>query len=160
MSDALMKTIDGRAFARERREIHGRLGADVLPRLAASGARTTGFDFVITGGSNAQGKDALRVRARGDVEMDCQRCLAPVTMGIDVDTELELADTETEIATAEDDVDRVLAMPAMAVAGMVEDELLLALPMVARHDTCAAQAGEDDAVASPFAKLRELRRVH
>jgi uncharacterized protein len=100
------------------------------------------------------------VCARGAVELDCQRCLAPVCVPIDVDTELELADSEAEIATAEDEVDRVLATPAMALAALVEDELLLALPMVPRHDACEPPAEGHDAGASPFAVLGGLRRVH
>jgi uncharacterized protein len=158
--NAFPRTIDGRTVAREELAIHGRLGAEALPRLAASGAATDGFEFAIRGGRNAQGKDCLRIEARGAVEMSCQRCLAPTRMGIDVDTELELADSDEEIAAADDDVDRALATPAMPVAALVEDEILLALPMVPRHAECEAPGSRDDAVASPFAALGTLRRVH
>jgi uncharacterized protein len=160
MSDPFPRTIDGRAFAQEGREIHGRLSADLLPRLAASGATGKGFDFAIRGGRNLQGKECLRVEARGEVEMPCQRCLHPARIGIDVETELELADTEQAIATAEDDVDRVLAAAAMPVTALVEDEILLALPMVPRHAECEAPARVEEAATSTFAALGALRRVH
>jgi uncharacterized protein len=92
--------------------------------------------------------------------MDCQRCLAPLVVPLVVDAELELADSAGEIATAEDDIDRVVASPAMPLAQLVEDELLLALPMVPRHEACEPPGEGYDAGASPFAALGRLRRVH
>ena len=89
---------------------------------------------------SALGKPALHLIASGRVSVQCQRCLEPVVVPMAVDQELELAATQAAIDGAEDEVDRVLATRTMDVAVLVEDELLLALPMVARHDTCPTPA--------------------
>jgi uncharacterized protein len=38
---------------------------------------------------------------------------------------------------AEDEIDRVLVSRRMDVGQLVEDEVILVLPMVPRHETCA-----------------------
>ena len=53
-----------------------------------------------------------------------------------VDAELQLAGSLSEIAEADDDIDRVLASRRMDIAQLVEDEVILALPMVPRHAAC------------------------
>jgi uncharacterized protein len=74
---------------------------------------------------------------RGTVKLLCQRCLDPVQVPLAVDAELQLAESTREISEADDEIDRVLASRNMDVAWLVEDEVILALPMAARHDECA-----------------------
>jgi uncharacterized protein len=93
--------------------------------------------------------------------MTCQRCLGAVEVLVEADAELELAESEAAIEAADDEVERVLATPEMDVVALVEDELILSLPMVPRHEACAAKAahGQDEA-GSPFAALAGLKRKH
>jgi uncharacterized protein len=151
-------TIDGQAFARERSRITGQLAVAALPRIAASGGESADVTFTIEGGRSAEGQPALRVRAEGTVGMTCQRCLQPLTVPIAVDAELELAESQAVAEAAEDEVDRVVASRNMDVAALVEDELLLALPMVAAHEDCQLPADDDGPEPSPFAKLAGLRK--
>ena len=117
--------------------------------------------FELRGGESIRGKPCLRLQAGADVELVCQRCLEPLAMHLSADVELELCDSELEIARAEDDVDRVLAGPAMDVAHLVEDELILALPDTPKHERCALSTDGDRAGrASPFAGLARLRQGH
>ena len=57
-----------------------------------------------------------------------------------------------------DEVDALEVEPRTDVLALVEDELLLALPLVPRHEACEApvKAGGDEEI-SPFAVLRNLR---
>ena len=151
-------TIDGQAFARERSRVSGHLALAELPRLAASGGESADVAFEIEGGRSAEGHPSLRVRAEGRVGMTCQRCLQPLTVPVEVDAELELAESLREAEAAEDEVDRVVASRNMDVAALVEDELLLALPMVAAHEDCQLPADDDGPAPSPFAGLAGLRR--
>ena len=67
-------------------------------------------------------------------------------------------------AESEDDV--LALTPALDLADLIEDELLLALPLVPRHERCpeplAPAFVEDDAAADPadhpFAALAALKR--
>ncbi len=92
--------------------------------------------------------------------MACQRCLAPVEVAVGVNADLEMREALAEIEGANDDVDRVLAGKAMDVVALVEDEVLLELPMVARHAVCEP-ANEEAAGSrrpSPFAVLAKRQR--
>ncbi len=152
-------TIDGPQFARDRGVASGALGIGALPRLAESGCRAADLRFRVSGGENAQGRSCLVVEAAGPASLVCQRCLGALEFGVDVRVELELAESEREIAAADDDVDRVLATRAMDVAALVEDEVLLALPMVPMHERCETGAEARAAQRTgPFAALAGLRR--
>jgi uncharacterized metal-binding protein YceD (DUF177 family) len=78
---------------------------------------------------------------------------------VELSVELELAASEREIVEADDDVDRVLATNAMDVASLVEDEVLLVLPMAPMHERCEPDAGLRAADrGAPFAVLAGLRK--
>jgi uncharacterized protein len=152
--------IDGLAFARGGSQVQGVLPEKALPRLAEAVSRVGEVSYAVRGGFNERDKPSIRVEARADLELTCQRCLEAMVLPISVVAELELSEDEREIAQAEDDIDRVLATPAMQVAQLVEDELLLALPDVPKHAACAAPG---DAVGgkgrpSPFEVLKGLKR--
>jgi uncharacterized protein len=77
---------------------------------------------------------------------------------MDVAAVLELAESREAAEAADDAVDRVVASRSMAVAGLVEDELLLALPMVPVHERCEPPAKDDGTKPSPFAVLAGLKK--
>ena len=156
--------IDGLAFVRSGSQLDGKLDAQAMPRLAAMGWQLRHAGFTVTGVTDGRGKPALRLRASAGLETVCQRCLGTLTLELSVDEVLELSHSPQEIAQAEDNVDRVLASPAMNVAEMVEDELILALPYTPKHEGCtmagAAQAGVQVAAterSSPFEALERLK---
>lgn len=80
----------------------------------------------------------MHLVARVPVEMTCQRCLQPVAVDLVVDNHFRLARDESEAerldATIETDV--LAADRTCDLKELVEDELLLALPLVPRHDDC------------------------
>jgi uncharacterized protein len=159
--------IDGLQFARSGSEISGNLTPDQLPRLAELGCSTGGIKYRLTGLVNARGKPALAMLIEGEGQMRCQRCLEPLSVVLSGSAELELSKALAEIEQADDEIDRVLAGHAMNVAAMVEDEAILALPMVPRHDQCIAADAVDVAgaaespqakVDSPFSVLAALKK--
>lgn len=104
------------------------------------------------------------------VWLTCQRCLQPLEQPLTLDRRLRFvrgeAEAETLDAESEDDV---LALSrSLDLRELVEDELLLALPLVPRHDVCpqplpmavdADAPAEDDADRpNPFAALQALKR--
>lgn len=112
----------------------------------------------------------LHLQARARVVLQCQRCLAPMLQPLLVDRTFQFApDEDTAAAWDEDEEDDVLVLTrTLDVHELVEDELILSLPIVPRHDDCeapsAAGAGQDgpagDTVpAHPFAALAALKKV-
>jgi len=154
-------TIDGLQFARGRDRVSGSIGIDALPRLAALGCDAATVAYRVRGGENGGGRLSLTIELGGELGLVCQRCLGPLVFPLAARSELALAETATEIEAAEDDVDRVLATKAMDVAALVEDEAILALPMVPLHERCETGVAPDaSAKAAPFAALAALCRAN
>lgn len=107
-----------------------------LPRLAQLQCSTDGLEYHLRGGRAGNGKPCLWLSVRGSLELLCQRCLDPIPVPIAIDAELQLAENLREISEADDEIDRVLASRNMDVAWLVEDEVILALPMAPRHEEC------------------------
>ncbi|MFM9888660.1 MAG: YceD family protein [Burkholderiales bacterium] len=151
---------DGVQFARDGKVIAGTIGSERLSRIDALGGKASALDYSIKGFVNVLGYPSLHMRVDGRVTMACQRCLEPVELVVALDSDLEMREALDEIEGADDDVDRVLAGKSMDVATLVEDEVLLDLPMVARHDACEPINDDPSGTkrASPFAALADRPR--
>jgi uncharacterized protein len=107
----------------------------------------------------------LHVSAQAEVQRSCQRCLQPLTLGLSVDRKLRFVPGEDAAAALDaDSDDDVLALePQLDLLQLVEDELLLALPLVPRHEVCpeplphSAGAESAEPAAHPFASLAVLK---
>ncbi|MCX7742152.1 MAG: DUF177 domain-containing protein [Tepidimonas sp.] len=81
----------------------------------------------------------LRLRVQGEVPLVCQRCLEPYWQPLGVDRWFRFvadeATAEAEDEHCEEDV-LVLSGPRFDLRGLIEDELLLAAPLVPMHDVC------------------------
>lgn len=109
----------------------------------------------------------LGLQAGATVLLQCQRCLRPIAMPVVVDRRFRfVADEDTAAKLDEELDDEVLALqPAFDLRALVEDEMLLALPLVPRHEACPeplahayGEAELDEAAEHPFAKLALLRK--
>lgn len=113
----------------------------------------------------------MRLTARTSLPLICQRCLGPVDTSLEVDRWFRfVADEATAEAQDDDCEEDLLALePRPALFDVLEDELLMALPLVPMHETCPVavvlQAGErggdDDAAPpkkNPFAALQRLKK--
>jgi uncharacterized protein len=129
--------IDSLLFARTALEQRGFLGMEQLPRLAQMQCFTGSLEYHVCGGRASNGKPCLRISVTGSVQLVCQRCLGPLPVPIVVDVELQLAESLREISEADDSIDRALASRNMDIGQLVEDEVILVLPMVPRHEACA-----------------------
>ncbi|MEK8024816.1 MAG: hypothetical protein RLY78_246 [Pseudomonadota bacterium] len=147
--------------------------------LAAVAWSAAGERMAVTGGD---AEIWLDLRASTTAWLPCQRCLQPMAWPLHVDRRLRFVRTEAEAEALDAEIeDDVLSLArALDLRELVEDELLLDLPLVPRHegvcprplpvnDTLALPEGLDaesaleaanDAVAekpNPFAVLAQLR---
>jgi uncharacterized protein len=118
--------------------------------------------YQIDGAFDDQGRPALRVQIDGKLELICQRCLDGSEFAVRIDAVLALATSQAAIDVQPVDVDGtewILATNAMPVRDLLEDELLLAVPLAPRHEHCS---GTNDttktAKDSPFSALKGLLR--
>ena len=170
--------LDLRRFARDGALLEGawsqdrftRLAASLMPPLADTPAppvqwSAQGQQRPVPGG---EPQIWLHIQGRTVARLECQRCLQPLNEALQVDRHLRFVAGEDEAARLdEESEDDVLALVArLDVFELLEDELMLALPLVPRHATCpqpldAAAAVAlpltDEARPNPFAALAALR---
>lgn len=117
-----------------------------------------------------EGQAWLHLRIGATVPLVCQRCLDVVQVPMAIDRSFRFAPDETQAAALDEDSEEdVLALgPDFDLVQLVEDELLLSLPLVPRHEVCPTAprlqvqdpgfVGEADAPkVNPFAVLKDLR---
>jgi uncharacterized protein len=187
------RRLDLPLFCRQGEELQGDWPQDGFDRLQASleplpgdrmpppvAWRAQGTARPVTGG---EPELWLHLRARTQVVLQCQRCLQPTTVALQLERRLRFVRGEDEAARLdEESEDDVLALQARTdLHDLLEDELILALPLVPMHEHCpqplervaehsapsteasppesasAAEAG-DDKPPHPFAALAALRK--
>jgi DUF177 domain-containing protein len=172
------KRLDVAAFAALGGELADETAAAAMPRLAsatlppADGSPRADVQWRATGQrlplAGAGVQPSLLVTAATDVTLECQRCLQPMRVALRADRRIFFVDGEDAAAALDVETDDdVLAMTtSLDVPELVEDELLLALPLVPRHDVCPEplpRGLRDDASAlepadHPFAALAVLKQ--
>lgn len=161
-SSNLKRIADSFAFARDGRVLDGTLPVSTLERLQDMLADNHGeLSFRIAGMKGARGEALLALEVSGELSLACQRCLEGIRFTVDIDSRLELVPEGAEMSQDEledDSRDFLPVAGVLEVAGLIEDEILLALPVAPRHERCglpgAAEAGER---ISPFAGLAGLK---
>lgn len=115
---------------------------------------------VLNGCRDESGRPCLRVGVTGTLQLACQRCLGGLTFPLAIDSTLLLARSEAEIDARPmepEGPDSIVAGKEMNVLELLEDEILLAIPVAPRHERCSdAGASNEDGTVSPFADLRTL----
>lgn len=105
----------------------------------------------------------LHLDIRAGLWRTCQRCLRPVQMPMHVRRALRfVAGEEAAAALDAESDDDVLALERhIDLRVLAEDELLLSLPLVPLHESCAGLAVTDSQAefVSPFAVLAGLKRT-
>jgi uncharacterized protein len=148
-------------FARGRKCLEGDIALVRLDRLHDLLAATDGaVHFKLTGFVNDSGAPGLRCEVQGTLKLSCQRCLEPMDHRLQIDTALLL--TNDEQALEDDDPDTPECVPIqrdMSVSALVEDEILLALPMAPHHaeDVCRGRPAAEPGKLHPFAALARLK---
>jgi uncharacterized protein len=87
--------------------------------------------------------------------MKCQRCLMPVKVLLNLSFEYILGDVEPSEEEESDDYDWLLIEKSMNLNDLIEDELLIALPIAPMHDvSCGATKMESGQKLNPFSVLK------
>lgn len=161
--------IDNLDFARKGLELRGEVAIGEMPRLQDMLASPEGrVGYVLRGVQGRNGEPVLELALEGSCQLRCQRCLQALPYSIStVSLLMPVPEGELESATAEggemdeeDEVDRIPANTHMDVQDLIEDEILLGLPVSPRHEfgVCeAASASAPSGEQNPFAVLRGLK---
>lgn len=154
-----------------RRSFEGVLRVAELPRLVEALADDRGeIRYHLDFEQGELGGLQLHVRLNAGLTLECQRTLEPFEWPAAVDARLGLLASEDEAAALPAEYEPlVLESGALSPTRVIEDELLLALPLVPVKpgsetlqgewnapgpDT--AESGQGEPVTHPFAELRDL----
>ena len=163
------------AFALEHAPLDGQAPLAQFPRLvdeAVQALADAAVHFQALGSMRADPTGSavpwLQLQGRVDIDLVCQRCLEPVTTRVQFDREFRFVESE-EAALAQDEEyeeDLLVNSAQFDLLELVEDELLMALPVSPKHEKCPGDlklsaADADFETASdrpnPFAKLAQLK---
>ena len=168
MTDRLPATIDPFRLARAGQALSGRLTIAPMRRLADSVYDRDGVVKVeLFFGYDESDRATVRGNIEGTLELVCQRCLMGLPYHCDIEVNLALVTSEWAAQPLESGYELlVVAQTPLSLSELIEDELILALPVVPTHDRgqCAvneryrANVGDErDLATNPFRILGEAR---
>lgn len=110
----------------------------------------------------------LNYRIAGDVSLDCCRCLEPMVLDLTGNYELALIERESQLALIGEseyvlfDELNLADAKMLPVKDLLEDNLILALPLSPKHEDCQplleeVEEDEPEEKDNPFLVLAELK---
>lgn len=169
--------LDVKAFAQAEGELDGASPLAQWPRLTleqvSGGDAASAVRWRLRGStvpvSGAADEVWLELEAEVDLPMQCQRCLKLVLTPVMAERSFRFVADEATAAALDDEAEEdilVISRDFDALA-LVEDELIMALPLVPRHDVCPEavtmavsdpEAQAEQARPNPFAALASLKK--
>lgn len=123
-------------FVRETGIHHGRILPAELERLHEYLSDHSGeLAYSISGVLDEKGRPTLKITIAGMISLRCQRCLGKLAQSLNMQVNLIIARNEDELSYYDEDnsIDAILASPEMDTLTLIEDELILSLPISPRH---------------------------
>lgn len=157
-------------FAETRRTVEGEVQLSGMTRLRDSVLSLEGVARVsVTGDIDPEKRPFLNGRVQASLQVTCQRCMQPMTVAVDSEFLLSPVHNEEEAEELPEAYDPVMLNEeeGISVMALVEDELMLSLPVVALHEPedCTADVSVYEGSAepvkadkpNPFAVLEQLK---
>jgi uncharacterized protein len=176
-----LKHFNVKAFARDGGSAQGQQSLVQFERLSDLAWSMEGQDTAVPQVSwsltgemvPVTGADAeiwLHLAADVRLPMQCQRCMGPVVVEVFSDQSFRFVVDEgtAEAQDDESEEDLLVLAPEMDVWALIEDELIMSVPIVPKHEICpesvtlsAADEAFEEALAAkpnPFAALAQLKQ--
>lgn len=136
----LPKSIDPIKFAKQHAQIQGDLSLSICERLQEiCNQENNQADIDLQFGQDANRFYFIKGHIKTTLNLICQRCNSPMHYVMDTAFVLSPVTSEARAKNLPDAYEPVFMQNEMvAVYEMIEDEILLALPMVPKHDECLA----------------------
>lgn len=166
MSEALPSRVDAMRLAARGASLDNVTPVAAMTRLGdalADASGTVESQLVFT--RDAQGRTVIDGRAHAVLQLVCQRCLQSMPFEVDVAVRVAVVGDDGEAQALAADAEPVIGDSGeVSPLALVEDELILALPLVPLHAAdagCRAPADAPPAAAvrreNPFAVLKRLK---
>lgn len=163
--------IDPFRLARQEQILTGALELKTMHRLAESLSDSGGtVNVELAFGIDAQGVAHVRGHLAARVRMVCQRCMQPVELPVTADIMIGFVTSDEQARQLGGEYEPCMVSDdSLILAELVEDELILALPIVALHDDASCEpilarlqaeserVEHDHVKPNPFAVLSVLK---
>lgn len=173
MSDSQVPAyVDSRKIFLQQGVITGTIALQRLERFRSALASNEGSVYVELEFFNDEfGRQIIAGSLRAEVQVVCQRCLEPLGIVLEDDIKLALLRDESKVALLDAELDPwICADPNLDLASLVEEQLILCLPIVSLHESASCIGNLDYATAAdsverssangtenPFAVLKVLK---
>lgn len=176
MSTTLLpRTLDLRKPGMHRAHFEGSLGAADMRRLLGLLANDEGSVHAsISSALDEAGRTVLSVSVTAELSVRCQRCLEVFQRQLQTDSALAIVRTDEQAAQLPEGLEPLLASQEVDLWAVVEDELVLAMPLYSYHEdesciehlagrdyaagTSQQEGGGDTEAERPFDVLAKLKR--
>lgn len=167
MSADLPELVDAWRMVASRRVFEGRRPLSAMPRLGGALLSTEGeAAYVVEFGQDAFQVPFVALRAEAGLPLQCQRSLQAFVQPVRVEQRFGLIRDEADEAALPPGYEALLVPEdgALRPLDLVEDELILAVPLVPVAPGSEAverdwpASAEEEAHASPFAALAALKK--
>jgi uncharacterized protein len=164
MSEPIL--IDPLAFAQEGQSLSGEIAVSALDeRVLDMLADTNGaVRYALAGTVDKLQRPQLAFAVEAELTVRCQRCLQPMPETVKNETVITLFTDEQkldEACVADEELDAILAEPELDVMALIEDEIIMGLPLSPKHEACGQDPLEEPVKAdkpNPFAVLAQLKK--
>ena len=128
----------------------------LLETLSASSKDAT-ISYKLTGATKQLRNPSLHLHIDAKLPVTCQRCLDEMQVQLNLDFNYIICQTLPIETDENDDTDWLEAAPDMNLQELIEDELLLAMPIAPMHaHDCSQQSTQSGEKPNPFAVLKGL----
>ena len=168
----LPRLVDHYKMANQAQELEGSIPLSEFARLRAGVSGDEGeVHLRLAFSKSDDNRTHVSGRASTAVTLVCQNCMSEFTLGLNAEIDAEIVADEAELSSLEDEQDGLVsAERVVALTQLVEDELMLAVPMIPRHKdadcpgnafqpvTNSEPAGSEN-THRPFAGLAEAMKT-
>jgi len=146
MGAGIAANFDPLLYARTGRQIHGKLPVKAMPRLAEMSADPSygWVDVDLSFSRDNAHRNWLQGNLRGQMKVVCQRCLGQMLLDLECDINVMLVSHADSTAVnepiSENEVPQIFCQGKTTVAKLIEDDLLLAMPMFPKHESGNCQS--------------------
>ena len=157
MNDLIIHNLE---FAEAQQALAGEIDALTCERLAeilAINGKDAHISFKLTGAAKQLRNPTLHLHIEAKLPVTCQRCLDEMLVHLNLTFNYIICNTLPLETDENDDTDWLEAAPDMNVQALIEDELLLAMPIAPMHaHDCSQQSMQSGEKPNPFAVLKGL----
>lgn len=156
--------IDNIAFAKKNERLAGSLTLASCPRLSelsqanpSDNPTAVVIDYMLEGKTDSVGQHLLSLSLTTNLTTICQRCLGPMPLKMKLDFNYLITHIDDTDVEDSDDIDLQEPSQTMDLVALIEDEIIMAMPIAPIHDEdCGAIVTQSGEKPNPFAALKGL----